>query len=271
PVHVGGQPQLSVAAVGSVLDGFGKFKGLQGNYILTGSLTAGKGFVGNVVIRLVDPDETLRAGDTVPPVQPAAIADPDPGITYLMFRSQKKGPEQRSSFSMSPAGQVRGIVVPLELRRVCIGYTSDGTPGLRSEIDFGAYVGRISGITATNPLAPGPGLGTPLSPFLFQGVSRYSFYDESDRTVGGFTAQTIVGRNFGVQLQGAPGQPALRFGYFGQIVAGSGYGCFAGVQGMMSGIAGVGIAPHVFSNLHLVRLADPTGRYRAAAGTGCQI
>src|SRR3989442_7523 len=38
PMHVGSQPQLFAAAVGSILEGFGKFKGHQGTYTYCGSL-----------------------------------------------------------------------------------------------------------------------------------------------------------------------------------------------------------------------------------------
>jgi len=75
------------------------------------------------------------------------------------------------------------------------------------------------------------------------------------------TANFIEGRTFSMQLAAAPGQPALRFGYFGKIMSGT--GCFQGVQGMLYGAAGVGIAPHVFSNLYVVHLIDPDGRFRA--------
>jgi len=80
--------------------------------------------------------------------------------------------------------------------------------------------------------------------------------------VGSFTAQFLEGRTFLMHLGGAPEQPAARFGFFGPILYGT--GAFSEVDGMLLGSTGVAIAPHVFSNLYLLRLHDPQGKFRAS-------
>jgi hypothetical protein len=126
----------------------------------------------------------------------------------------------------------------------------------------GDIVGRELGFTATNPLAPGRGSGTGDSPFQFQGVSTYDLFDGRGNAVAQLSATFLEGRTFGVRFSGAEKQPALRFGYFGPIFNGS--GPLKDISGILTGTAGVAIAPHIFSNVYLGRLNDPDGRFRVS-------
>ena len=69
-----------------------------------------------------------------------------------------------------------------------------------------------------------------------------------------------------MQLAEAPGVQALRFGFFGPIVFGS--GCFQGVEGIFYGASGsvFDLPPggHVVTHLYAARLNDPEGKFRAA-------
>jgi hypothetical protein len=105
-----------------------------------------------------------------------------------------------------------------------------------------------------------------MAPYQFEGVSRYAFYDQSGATVGTLTANVLEGRSMNVNLEGAPGQPALRFGFFGPVITGT--GCFSDARGMLYGASGSIFNPppldHVISNWYTLRLYDPAGKYRSA-------
>jgi hypothetical protein len=256
PTEVDGQTQLIVAAIGNITDGFGRFSGLEGTYILSGHMAENQGFFGDIMARIVDPNETLRAQAAIPPIQ--STADAEPGITYLTIRSQKSGPSMETTFNFGPDGQVRGVNVPQELRHVHVGFTTQGNEGFRSEINIGPVIGEEIGFVHTTL----GGSGTGDAPLIFQGVGNYWFTDHEGQVIGTFTAQFLEGRNFAMQLAGAPGQQAFRFGFFGPLLNGT--GCFSGVEGMLLGSTGVGISPHVLSNLYILRLRDPKGKFRAS-------
>ena len=113
-----------------------------------------------------------------------------------------------------------------------------------------------------------PLTGNAISPFQFEGVSKYTFHDRNGSTVGTLTANVLEGRSMMVNLEGAPGQPALRFGFFGPLITGT--GCFAGARGMLCGASGSVFNPppldHVISNWYLLRLYDPEGKFRQERG-----
>ena len=164
------------------------------------------------MVRVVDPDGVLRTHTALPPIKLEGTSEP--GITYLTMRSQKSGPSMLTTYSFTPDGRIRGLNVPQELRLVHIGFAPDGSEGFRSEINIGPVIGKEIGFVNTNPLVPGPGSGTGYDPFRFQGVGDYVLTDSEGQAVGGFTAQFLEGRTFAMQLAGASGQMALRFGFF---------------------------------------------------------
>src|ERR1051326_4680824 len=259
PKDVGGQPQLVAAAIGNITEGFGRFAGLEGNYIVAGQVRDDGAIVGDILARMVDPAAVLRARDPIPPIQ--RTADPEPGITYFTVRSQKSGPDMLTTYSFGQDGQPRGVNVPQQLRYARINFTAQGSEGFQSEIEIGDVIGDEIGFVYTSP----GGSGTADAPITFQGVGYYRLTDPEGRMVGAFTAQFLEGRNFAMSLAGAPGQQAFRFGFFGPLLSGT--GCFDGVEGMLLGSTGVGISPHVLSNLYILRLQDPDGRFRAALHT----
>ena len=139
-----GQDQkLALAAVGDILQGFGKFRNRVGNFVISGDLVSGRGFQGNILIRVVDPYGELRSKAKLPPIQPVATSIPE--TTFLMLRSQKKGPGERSTFSYDAKGNIRGINVPLELKQLSSTFAFSGTDGLMSEISIGEVMGKEVG------------------------------------------------------------------------------------------------------------------------------
>jgi hypothetical protein len=220
------------------------------------------------MMRILDPAGTLRTLQDLPAVE--AIASPMPNTTFLTWIAQKaQTPDQENTFSINSDNQVRGLNIPVALKRVQVDFMPGGAGGLTSlDLRTVEVIGREIGF-GRESVPRTPGRGTQLYPFQFEGVSRYTFYDAEGQTVGAFTANVVEGRSMQVQLPGMPEQPALRFGYFGPII--EGYGCFEGAHGFLCGAAGSVFAPppadHVISNMYVARILDPQGRFRTSALT----
>lgn len=266
PMMVREKPQLAVAAVGVFTAAFGKLKGCEGNFTMCGQLTTTEGFLGHMMVRIPDPGGRLRTTADLMPAEGGP--DPDPATTFLTWIAQKgHGPDQENTASMTPDGELRGLNIPVQLKRVQVGFVPEDATGVRcAELRTFEVIGREIGF-GKESVPRTSASGTPLTPFQFEGVSRYSFYDPDGRTIGAFTANVLEGRSMQMQLPQAPDQPALRFGYFGPII--EGFGCFRGAQGFLYGAAGSVFAPppfdHVISNMYVARISDPDGRFRTAA------
>jgi hypothetical protein len=266
PVLAGGRPRLLAAAVGNVTAGTGKFQALEGNLTLCGELTADAGFLGHVLVRVVDPDGCLCTRAELPPLKPQPA--PDPGTTYLFWGAQHgKGADQDNRFSLGPDGQVRGMNVPTQLKFLRLGFAAEGPEGFRCrELCVGDVMGQEVGF-GRGTIPGAPATGTPFSPFLFEGVARYSFFDRQGKAVGALTTNVLEGRRFDLRLRDDPGETAWRFGFFGPVVLGT--GCFHGARGLFYGASASVFRPppgdHVITHLYAARLDDPDGRFRAAA------
>lgn len=268
PLQIGGQSQLLAGAVGSILEGFGKFKGHEGTYTYCGSLSQQNEFEGNVLCRVVDPDGNLRADGSL--LEMDAASRLETGITYLMFRGQKKDRNQKTEYNIGPDGQVAGLNVHQQLRQVIIDAATRGRGGPRSVVSVGPVIGKMSARILFNLLNPGAP-GTALSPIPFKSYNEYNFTDADGHSVGTIEADGGEGRTFNLTLAGAPGQRALRFGGVGPIVKGT--GLFEGIQGLMADNSVVGVAPHALSTLYVLRVNDPDGKYRGAfnrVNDGCR-
>lgn len=262
PAVLLGRPQLVVAGVANVLAGHGRFAGAEGNFTFCGELTAEGALDGHFMLRLVDPDGRFRAE----PLRPHADerSELPAGVTFLTYLAQK-GETTRSAnvFSHGPDGRPRGVNIPVDLKRVRLA---------GGGLEIGGEIGKEIGFgRETKPRSAGSGTGD--DPFQFEGVSAYDFYGPDGRTIARFSANFLEGRTFAMALEGAPGVPALRFGYYGVITDGRGQ--LAGLDGILYGAAGSVFLPppaeHVITNLYVARVGDPEGRFRrppGAAGGG---
>src|SRR5712671_1393641 len=263
PMMVQGKPHLAAAAVGVFTGTFGKLKECEGNFTLCGRLLPQGGFLGHVMVRILDPSGALRTLSDFPPAD--AGLDPERETTYLTWIAQKgKTPDQENSVSLSPDGAVRGLNIPVALKRVQVDFMSSGAQGITAlNLTTGEVIGREIGFGREASQRTKKN-GTALTPFQFEGVSRYTFFDTEGRSVGGFTSNVLEGRSIQVKLPRAPEEPALRFGYFGPMI--QGFGCFRGAKGFLYGAAGSVFAPppsdHVISNMYVARISDPEGRFR---------
>ncbi len=259
PFEAGGRRQLLAAAVGEVLDGRGRFEGLQGSYVLSGEVTTEGVFRGNVQCRLVDPNGQIRTDSEVGPGEGTRVAGS--GLTYIMFRGQKRDAAVPTSYVFGPDGKPRGFKLKQELRAVHLNSTAGGRRGLRSSVRLGQVIGWMTSQVFLNILDPGAP-GTSLAPIPFSSRNEFFFTDDDGNTVGSFVAHDGEGRTFDVKLAGAPGQKALRFGAFQTLADGT--GCFGGVRGLLTDNSIVGVSPHATSTLYVACVCDPDGRFRAS-------
>lgn len=261
PVTYGGRRQLLAAAVGNLMEGTGKFRGREGTYTYVGSLSTERGFRGNLMCRVANPSASLLTEAGVPAAERGP--EPEPDVTYLLFRGQKKDRAQRTGYIIGPDGQISGLNVSQQLRIFHADAAARGRSGLRATGSVGPVIGRMRARISFNLLNPGaPGTGH--APIPFMSFNEYTFLDESGEEVGAVAADGGEGRTFNLRLEGAPGQAALRFGGFGLMQ--DGRGSFRGVEGLMSDNSVVGIGPHALSTLYVLRVYDPEGKYRARGG-----
>lgn len=254
PTTVNGRPQLLATAVGTVLEGFGRFRGHEeGTYLYAGTITPHRGFQGNLLLRLVDRQETFRTNDPFPPLE--ARRDPEPGVTWLICRGQAV-PSDPVTPRIGPDGRPIGLTVVQGLRILEIDCKARGRGGVQTTDRFGPMIGRITAQVNFDPTAPG---GTALNPIPFSTFDEFVFFDRDGRRMGGFTGDSSEGRVFNIQISGLPG---IRFGGVGQALAGT--GPFEGINGLMTDNSVVLFSPHVSASIYLLRVEDPRGKFRAA-------
>jgi len=255
PVQANGRQLMMVAAVGEVLDGKGKFKDLEGSYVVSGEITK-DGFRGNLQVRVIDQQGQIRTSSGVPSIRQSVDRSGD--LTFIQVRGQKRDANVETSYIFGPNGMPAGFKLWQELRVVYLDSASNGRLGLRSSEKIGQVVGRMTSQVFLNILNPGAP-GTSLAPIPFSSHNEFFFVDDQGKTVGSCVAEDGEGRTFNVKLKGAPGQQALRFGAF-QVIT-NGTGCFSGVTGLLTDNSIVGVAPHATSTLYVMCLSDPNGKF----------
>lgn len=256
PAIVQGRPQLLAAAVGNILEGFGRFRDHEGTYTYCGSFDPRRGFSGNLMCRAPDLGGDLQTLSDLPAIKP--VTCPASGLAYIMFRGQKKDKNQKTLYSFAPDGRLEGFKVEQQLRIVQLDLFSRNHNGTRSRRSVGPVIGRMTSQVFLNILNPGAP-GSAVAPIPFHSYNEYTFTDEEGRVIGSFVAQGGEGRTFNLKLPGAPGQMALRFGAFQQLAKGT--GCFSGVEGLLTDNSAAGVSPHALSTLYVLCINDPEGKY----------
>jgi len=243
--------QLLAATVGTIIEGFGSFKGHQeGTYVHCGTLSAERGFTGNFLLRVMDSQNTLRTTGSLPALRSQTFPEPD--VTYLVFRGQAVASDPVTP-RLSPDGQLKGLNVVQGLR--LINLISGLDDGPRSVARIGQVIGKITAHVDFNPAAPG---GTALNPIPFTTFDEIDFVDNAGRSIGGFTADSSEGRVFNIRIAG---QAGIRFGGVGPVLNGT--GPFQGMTGLLTDNSVVIFQPHVSASLYILRVHDPGGRFRS--------
>ncbi len=251
PIASGPKTELLVATVGTIIEGFGSFKNHQeGTYLHCGTLSPERGFTGNLLLRVMDHQGTLRAQENLPSMRVQSFPERD--ITYIVFRGQAVESDPVTP-RIGPDGQLRGLTVVQGLRLINLMSGLDDGP--RSVARVGQVIGKITAHVDFNPAAPG---GTSLNPIPFTTFDELDFVDDSGQSIGGFTADSSEGRVFNIRVAG---QAGIRFGGVGQVLNGT--GPFQGMKGLMTDNSVVIFQPHVSASLYVLRLHDPEGGFRS--------
>lgn len=251
--------ELLAVTVGTILEGFGAFKNHeQGTYLHCGAISRGTltqeyGFTGNMLLRVMDTQGTLRSTGSLHSLKGQAFPEPD--YTYILFRGQAV-PGDPVTPRIGPDGQFKGLTVVQGLRLITL--TSDAPAGVgpRSVARLGQVIGKITAHVDFNPADPG---GTNLNPIPFTTFDELNFIDDQGRNIGGFTADSSEGRVFNILVAG---QKGIRFGGVGRVLKGT--GPFQEINGLMSDNSVVIFDPHVSASLYLLRIHDPDCRFRSA-------
>jgi hypothetical protein len=243
--------------VGAVLTGSGRFAGLDGVYTYCGDLDQSVGFKGSVVLRLVDPHSHINGRWSMPELE--AVPYPDEEFSYISFRAWKPDPSYETTLIHAADGTPTGLHLLPQLKAYTVecGMTSRGPT---AEVSLGQLIGSMATDIHFNPLNPGAP-GTTMAPIPFSAVDLYRFMAEDGTVLGSIEGATTEGRVFVMPLS-APNQQAVRFGGFGPLQEGT--GALAGAVGILAHNSAVGISPHVLSTLHVCRIYDPAGKYRAS-------
>lgn len=254
PTMVNGRQQILVTAIGSVIQGFGKFRDHDtGTYVYCGSLSSQQTFTGNILLRTMDSQGTLHTSGSLPALE--SKLNPEPGITYIVFRGEAV-PSDAVTPRIGPDGQLQGLNVEQGLRLLFLDFKAKGRGGLQSISRVGQIVGRILAKVNFNPVAPG---GTSLNPIPFTTFDEFTFFDREGRLVGSFTGDSSEGRVFNILVGG---QKGIRFGGTGRLLNGT--GPFNGIEGLLTDNSVVIFTPHVSASVYVLRINDPDGRFRAA-------
>ena len=251
PIVVNGRRQLRIAAVVEVVEGFGNLSGLTGAIVVNGYVIPPTGLFINFVARFPDPDGQLPAHAPIPPCEPEP--EPDPGTTFLLFEGE---PDPDRGVGERPArgGHTPGSSIRQRLRLVHTGFDVGSRVGLRSHTWEGPVVGHVTADLKFDA-DPGPTSSIRMSNVLF------TFTDPAGHVVGTLAAHMVEGRAFKTTVKG---HQMFRFGAFGPLVEGT--GAFDGAVGMMTTNAVISASPRTESNLYILRISDPGGRYRASRG-----
>jgi hypothetical protein len=256
PSTSNGRPQTIAIAVGTLFEGFGKFAGHENaTYVYCGTLAAHRGFTGNMMLRVMDPQQTLSTDTPLPSVQKRA--DQDTGFTYIVLRGEAVPSDPVTPY-VGPDGKQIGLIVQQGLKLQHIDSTARGQEGIRAKDSVGQSIGRITAYVTFNPALAS---GTALDPVPFTAYDEFVFWDREGKTIGSFVADSSDGRVFNITVSG---QQGIRFGGVGRIRSGA--GPYDGIDGLMTDNSVVIFSPHVSASVYVLRIHDPRGRFRSALG-----
>jgi hypothetical protein len=254
PATEGGQSVLRIGAAIEVLEGLGRFKGLQGAFCINGYIQPPQQLGLNLMIRIMDPEGALRAAPQPPitPIQP--IADPDSNAVFMMFLGEV---DPSAPVELIPSPDGKGFIgsrVNELLRLVRFSFDMNTPAGLRSATEVGPVVGKVSAILYFNFLDPAGVIPIQTTNGVF------TFFDEQGTSLGTVLANMVEGRAMRTQMPGVP-MPLFRFAGFGPVLSGT--GLFNGVEGMLSMNSAISVFPRTLSNLYVFRFYDPQGKLRS--------
>lgn len=263
PQVVGGEPRLVIGANIVMLEGLGRLAGLQGCAVVNGYIQPPQDLFINIMLRVMDPTDRLDSPWPLQPVVPRP--DPDPDAVFMTFLGEQD-PERETRLNIAPDGRLLGSHVHELLRLVHVGFDLGvDDANLRARTRTGPVVGRLTTQLFFDPLDPQhPGTAENPVPYRTR-QGKLELFEDGDSPLGTLDVDVVEGRAFTSVLPGAP-MPVYRMVGFGPFLEGS--GVFSGVDGMLSMNGAVSVFPRTLSNLYVLRIEDPEGRFRAATPDG---
>lgn len=246
-------PAVGLAFVLDVLEGYGELAGLSGTVVASGVLAPHGALELGLVVRVMAPSGGPLTEPPRAPLPP--WASPERGVTWLSFLGQVD-PDHPVTLRISLTEGILGSNVFELLRGAELDSASDPAGRLRGGATRGALAGSVSARLDFDPLSLAS-----ITPIRTR-CGIFEFHDRAGRSLGSLASDMIEGRSFRTRLEGML-LPVFRFGGFGPIQGGSGE--FAGARGIMTMNSVISVQPRTLSNLYVLRLDDPDGRYRAAA------
>ncbi len=242
-----GNPQLLATAIGVIINGTGRFEHCQeGTCVHAGALSETGDFSGSMTLRMLDQKGVFRACG--PLCAPSPIADPEPGVAYLLLRGEAT-PQDPVSPNLAADGRRIGLIVEQGLQLQRLDCAVDESNRARIFDEAGSRTGKITARVEFDPDSAG---GTPMSPIPFAARLDLVFLDRDGATIGTITADTTEGRVFNLSLLG---QPAIRFGGVGRIRGGT--GPFEGIAGLITDNSVVVFEPHISASTYVLRIEEP--------------
>jgi hypothetical protein len=263
PQLVGGQPRLVIGANIVMLEGLGRLAGLQACAVVNGYISPPQDLFISIMLRVMDPGDRLDSPWPLEPIQPQT--NPDPDAVFMTFLGEQD-PDRPTTLNVGSDGSLLGSNVHELLRLVDVGFDlGPADASLRARTRTGPVVGRLATQLFFNPLDPAhPGTASSPVPYWTR-HGKLELFEEGERLLGALDVDVVEGRGFVSELPGAP-MPVYRLVGFGPFLEGS--GLFSGVSGMLSMNGAVSVFPRTLSNLYVLRIEDPEGRFRAAAPDG---
>lgn len=254
---VAGERRMRLGAVGNLSEGFGIFKDRIATLVVNGVMLAPDQLLLQLLIRIPDPDGIFRASSDLEPVKNEG--DPARNDTFFTLLGQPAGPDAVEQH-FAADGRMVGASVAENLRLVALDWdTGADGKGLRTSQRIGPLVGRLNTDIIFEPMNPDtPGTAISPVPFTTQNTT-IDFFDSAGNTTGTMHPNLTEGRGFMMQLPGTTGVQ-FRIVAFGPVDGGSGQ--FDGAFGMLAVNSQISPLPPALSNLYVLRLADPTHRYR---------
>ncbi|MEX1129032.1 MAG: hypothetical protein WEB50_10735 [Vicinamibacterales bacterium] len=249
PTTADGRSRLMFAGTATVLEGLGSQQGARGTLLVSGEVTT-PGAITMTIVGRLDPDGPLQPADALGPfLDAAAAAD----------AASDRGAEPRRPVEPSAkAGETvfvfRGEandVADEHLRPARIGNDIGNSGQLRSLVRTGTAVGTVAGSRAFDAT------DHRCSVSLTGARRELTLTDHAGRRIGTIAANALDGTAFRDVRQGQPVQRLIACGALSD-----GTGALDGAAGVVTFdtiVAGNGAS----SSLYVVRLADPSGRFRA--------
>jgi hypothetical protein len=232
PARTDGQARLLFAGVAVVVEGTGSLKGTRGTLLISGEMTL-PAVVALTVVGRFEPGSPVPSEDMLGPLLDVTGHDVPATVFTLLGEADAGGGQER-------------------IRVARVGNDLTNASRLRSLLRIGATVGRVEGALPSDA-------SDHRCAVELEGASRiFTFTDAAGRRLGSITASGLEGTAF-PEIRDA--HTVGRLAAYGPATHGT--GALAGAGGVLT-LERASDANGATRTLYTLRLADPSGRFRAA-------